>query len=106
MMLRMQELEDPWTHWFRSDRPGGLTLLQDYFRAHATDEDYMGIPGVLIAKSDGFQGLFPEQLRALVQASRETWKLRRELDKAYLPTPALEKEYMARMEADKARFFR
>lgn len=63
-------------------------------------------PNPLIAKSDGFQGLFPEQLRALVQASRETWRLRRELDKAYLPTPALEKEYMARMEADKARFFR
>ena len=63
-------------------------------------------PNPLIAKSDGFQGLFPEQLRALVQAARETWKLRRELDRAYLSTPALEKEYMARMEADEARFFR
>lgn len=63
-------------------------------------------PNPLIAKSDGFQGLFPEQLRALVKASRETWKLRRELDKAYLPTPALEREYMVRMEADKERFFR
>jgi 3-deoxy-7-phosphoheptulonate synthase len=63
-------------------------------------------PNPLIAKSDGFQGLFPEQLRALVQAARETWKLRRELDRTYLTTPALEKEYMARMEADKVRFFR
>jgi hypothetical protein len=53
MMLRMQELEDPWTHWFRSDRPGGLTLMQDYFRAHGEDEDYGAIPGVLINKSDG-----------------------------------------------------
>ena len=53
MMLRMQELEDPWTHWFRSDRPGGITLLQDYFRAHGDQEEYGGIPGALIVKSDG-----------------------------------------------------
>ena len=53
VFLRMQELEDPWTHWFRSDRPGGLTLLQDYFRAHSLDEPYAGIPGALIQKSDG-----------------------------------------------------
>jgi hypothetical protein len=53
MMLRMQELEDPWTHWFRSDRPGGRTLLQDYFRAHPVEEEYAGIPGALISKADG-----------------------------------------------------
>ena len=53
LMLRMQELQDPWTHWFRNDRPGGLTLMQDYFRAHGTEEDYGGIPGILITKSDG-----------------------------------------------------
>jgi cytochrome c553 len=53
MMLRMQELEDPWTHWFRSDRPGGITLLQDFFRAHGNAEDYGGVPGPLIQKSDG-----------------------------------------------------
>lgn len=53
MMLRMQELEDPWTHWFRSDRPGGIALLQDYLRAHGDTEAYGGIPGVLIQKSDG-----------------------------------------------------
>ena len=62
-------------------------------------------PNPLVAKSDGFQGLFPEQLRALVKAARETWKLRRELDRAYLSSASLEKEYMARMEGDKARFF-
>jgi len=62
-------------------------------------------PNPLIAKSDGFQGLFPEQLRALVQAAQETWKLRRALDRSYLASAAVEKEYLARMEADRARFF-
>jgi 3-deoxy-7-phosphoheptulonate synthase len=62
-------------------------------------------PNPLIAKSDGFQGLFPEQLRALVKAAEETWKLRRALDRGYLATAAVEKEYLARMEADRARFF-
>src|ERR1051325_9175552 len=41
-------------------------------------------PNPLIAKSDGHQGLFPEQLRALVRAAREAWRLRRELDRSYL----------------------
>jgi 3-deoxy-7-phosphoheptulonate synthase len=62
-------------------------------------------PNPLIAKSDGFQGLFPEQLRALVKASQETWKLRRQLDRGYIPSAAIEKGYLARMDADKARFF-
>jgi 3-deoxy-7-phosphoheptulonate synthase len=62
-------------------------------------------PNPLIAKSDGFQGLFPEQLRALVRAAQETWKLRRALDRSYLASAAIEKEYLARMEADRARFF-
>jgi 3-deoxy-7-phosphoheptulonate synthase len=63
-------------------------------------------PNPLVAKSDGFQGLFPEQLRELVRAAREAWRLRRELDRAYLASAALEKDYLARMEADKGRFFR
>lgn len=62
-------------------------------------------PNPLIAKSDGFQGLFPEQLRALVQAAQETWRLRKTLDRTYLPSAAVEKEYLTRMEADRARFF-
>jgi len=62
-------------------------------------------PNPLIAKSDGFQGLFPEQLRALVQAAQETWELRRALDRSYLASAAVEKGYLARMEADRARFF-
>jgi 3-deoxy-7-phosphoheptulonate synthase len=63
-------------------------------------------PNPLVAKSDGFQGLFPEQLRALVKASRQTWELRRQIDRAYLPSAVLEKEYLARMAADRDRFFR
>src|SRR5499426_462596 len=63
-------------------------------------------PNPLIAKSDGHQGLFREQLKALVEAARETWKLRRALDRSYLASAAVEKEYLARMEADKDRFFR
>jgi 3-deoxy-7-phosphoheptulonate synthase len=63
-------------------------------------------PNPLIAKSDGFQGLFPEQLRALVRAAQATWKLRRELDRSYLPSAVLEKDYLARMAADRDRFFR
>jgi 3-deoxy-7-phosphoheptulonate synthase len=62
-------------------------------------------PNPLIAKSDGFQGLFPEQLRALVRAARETWQLRREIDRSYLPSAAVEKDYLARMDADRKRFF-
>ena len=63
-------------------------------------------PNPLIAKSDGFQGLFPEQLRALVKAARETWTLRRRLDADYLASAQIEKSYLARAEADKTRFFR
>jgi 3-deoxy-7-phosphoheptulonate synthase len=63
-------------------------------------------PNPLIAKSDGHQGLFPEQLRALVRAAREAWQLRRTIDRSYLPSAAVEKEYLARMEPDKERFFR
>jgi 3-deoxy-7-phosphoheptulonate synthase len=63
-------------------------------------------PNPLIAKSDGFQGLFPEQLRALVRAAQRTWALRRELDQGYLPSAVLEKAYLARMDEDRRRFFR
>jgi 3-deoxy-7-phosphoheptulonate synthase len=62
-------------------------------------------PNPLIAKSDGHQGLFTEQLRALVKAARETWKLRTELDKGYLASASLELSYKDRMAADRRRFF-
>jgi 3-deoxy-7-phosphoheptulonate synthase len=62
-------------------------------------------PNPLIAKSDGHQGLFPEQFRALVKASRAVWDLRRELDQAYLPSAALDIAYKDRMATDRKRFF-
>lgn len=52
-MLRMQELRDPWTHWFRNDRPGGVALIQDFRKAHGEKEDYFGIPASIIQSSDG-----------------------------------------------------
>ena len=52
-MLRMQELQDPWTHWFRGDRPGGVALMQDFLRAHGDQEDYFGIPASAIQSADG-----------------------------------------------------
>ena len=62
-------------------------------------------PNPLIAKSDGFQGLFPEQLHGLIRAARETWNARQRTDQEYVPTVALERTYEARMRADRARFF-
>jgi 3-deoxy-D-manno-octulosonic acid (KDO) 8-phosphate synthase len=62
-------------------------------------------PNPLIAKSDGFQGLFPEQFARLVTACRQAWDLRKRLDQEYIPTAKLEQKYEARAEADKKRFF-
>jgi 3-deoxy-7-phosphoheptulonate synthase len=62
-------------------------------------------PNPLIAKSDGHQGLFREQLVALVKAAHATWKLRRELDGAYIASSALEHGYKNRMIDDRKRFF-
>jgi 3-deoxy-7-phosphoheptulonate synthase len=62
-------------------------------------------PNPLIAKSDGFQGLFPEQFARLVTACRQTWELRKSLDAEYIPTAKLEQKYEARADADKKRFF-
>jgi 3-deoxy-7-phosphoheptulonate synthase len=62
-------------------------------------------PNPLIAKSDGFQGLFPEQLAALVRAGEQVWRLRLDLDATYLPSAALEEKYRARFNEDKRHFF-
>src|SRR3989442_4550062 len=48
-------------------------------------------PNPLIAKSDGFQGLFPEQLRPLVVPAREACGLGRERDLTELASPAVVK---------------
>jgi 3-deoxy-7-phosphoheptulonate synthase len=62
-------------------------------------------PNPLIAKSDGFQGLFPEQLTALVSACNQVYRLRLALDRTYTPSALLEEEYNARLAADRKRFF-
>ncbi len=49
-ILRMQELEDPWTHWFRPTR-GSRVLLDTFLAAHP-GESYATIPSALIDDSD------------------------------------------------------
>jgi hypothetical protein len=41
-LIRMQELETPWTHWFFRSNEGGRALLADYFAARG-DEPYAGM---------------------------------------------------------------
>jgi len=62
-------------------------------------------PNPLVAKSDGFQGLFPEQLVRLVTACQQVWELRKRIDCLYIPSATLEREYDGRSSADKKRFF-
>jgi len=50
-ILRMQELENPWSHWFRSNRASRV-LIDDFFAARGTTESYAGIPANLISASD------------------------------------------------------
>jgi hypothetical protein len=42
-ILRMQELANPWAHWFYPERPETLQLVQEFMAAHGS-EDYAGIP--------------------------------------------------------------
>ena len=60
-ILRMQELQNPWGHFFRNNRSNGQVLLADYATAHPTTEAYAGIPGTAITNSD------PAQLEGLVE---------------------------------------
>jgi len=62
-------------------------------------------PNPLIAKSDGFQSLFAEQLKALVHACEQVYRLRLELDRTYLPSASLDEEYNARLAGDRRRLF-
>ncbi len=62
-------------------------------------------PNPLIAKSDGFQGLFPEQFAHLVTACDQVWNLRKRIEPLYIPTALLERKYEAQVAADKKRFF-
>lgn len=52
LILRMQEIEAPHTHWFSAQTTGGQALLADFHAAHGTTEDYGGIPAALLDKSD------------------------------------------------------
>ncbi|MDB4957752.1 MAG: hypothetical protein JWO36_5321, partial [Myxococcales bacterium] len=52
LILRMQEIEAPHTHWFSPQTTGGKALLADFHAAHGTAENYGGIPAALIDKSD------------------------------------------------------
>ncbi len=51
-ILRMQEIEAPFTHWFSAKTNGGASLLHDFHAAHGTTEDYGPIPAALIDQSD------------------------------------------------------
>ena len=42
-ILRMQEFDDPWTHWFFNSTPGGRALVADYTAAKG-DESVAGLP--------------------------------------------------------------
>jgi mono/diheme cytochrome c family protein len=50
-LLRMQEIDSPWTHWLSPNTEGGKALLDDYMAAHG-DETYAGMPATHIAKTD------------------------------------------------------
>ncbi|MDH5257499.1 MAG: cytochrome c [Gammaproteobacteria bacterium] len=51
-ILRMQELANPWAHFFRNNRQGGTVLIADFQAAHGLNENYAGIPAQLIDASD------------------------------------------------------
>jgi hypothetical protein len=49
-LLRMQELPNPWGHWFYPERPQTLQIVQDFQAAHGS-ESYAGIPAANIMPS-------------------------------------------------------
>lgn len=63
LILRMQELEAPHTHWMSTATTGGQALLQDFHAAHGTEEDYGPIPAAMIDRSD------PDQMAAFIKAA-------------------------------------
>jgi hypothetical protein len=48
--MRMQELANPWAHWFYPERPQTAQIVQDFQTAHGR-EDYAGIPYSLVMPS-------------------------------------------------------
>jgi hypothetical protein len=59
-ILRMQELPNPWAHWFYPERPQTLQIVQDFQAAHPS-ESYAGIPSPNVMPSR------PAALMQLVQ---------------------------------------
>jgi hypothetical protein len=59
-MLRMQELQNPWGHWFYPERPATLQIVQDFQGAHA-NEAYAGIPYMNVYNTRPFQMMFMVQ---------------------------------------------
>lgn len=56
-LLRMQELANPWGHWFYPERPATLQVVQDFQAAHPA-ESYAGVP---------YQNVSPSRPAALMQ---------------------------------------
>jgi hypothetical protein len=56
-ILRMQELLNPWGHWFYPERPETLQIVQAFQAAHPT-ESYAGIP---------YQNILPSRPFSLMQ---------------------------------------
>jgi hypothetical protein len=52
-ILRMQELANPWGHWFYPERPQTLQVVRDFQAAHG-NEPYAGIPAALVEPSRPF----------------------------------------------------
>lgn len=52
-ILRMQELKNPWAHWFYPERPPTLAIVQAFQTAHPS-EDYAGIPYQNVSASRPF----------------------------------------------------
>jgi len=59
-IIRMQELNFPWTHFFSMDTEGGNALYSDYLAAHTEGDTYANIPPAHIIASR------PESLEAVI----------------------------------------
>lgn len=51
-IYRMQELENPWTHWHATFTLGGRVLLDDTVAAHGLAGTIAGIPGRLVSRTN------------------------------------------------------
>jgi hypothetical protein len=79
-ILRMQELANPWAHWFYPERPETLQIVQDFQAAHPT-ENYAGIPyqNVLPSRPAGLMQLLQNNGFATQPNAFDTLKINGEL---------------------------